>query len=80
MRFDYGRSLPWVTHDDGHMHATVGPDAMVLTTPAPSEGPGRNRLRLVVRRATEVPFVPRGSRRTNTHTTGELSAGPRTEA
>jgi len=58
MRFDYGSSLPWVTHDDGRMHATAGPDSMVLSTPAPTEGAGPATVSdFVVGKGDKVPFV-----------------------
>jgi GH15 family glucan-1,4-alpha-glucosidase len=58
MRFDYGSSLPWVTHDDGRLHATAGPDSIVLSTPAPIEGAGRATVAdFVVEKGDAVPFV-----------------------
>ncbi|MGH9025191.1 MAG: glycoside hydrolase family 15 protein [Acidimicrobiia bacterium] len=58
MRFDYGSSLPWVTHQDGRMHATAGPDSMVLSTPAHVEGAGRATVSdFVVGKGESVPFV-----------------------
>jgi GH15 family glucan-1,4-alpha-glucosidase len=58
MRFDYGSSLPWVTHDDGRLHATAGPDSIVLSTPAPIEGAGRATVAdFVVSKDDAVPFV-----------------------
>jgi GH15 family glucan-1,4-alpha-glucosidase len=58
MRFDYGSNLPWVTDLDGRMHATAGPDSMVLTTPATTEGAGRSTVAdFVVSEGEKVPFV-----------------------
>lgn len=58
MRFDYGSILPWVTHHDGRLHATAGPDSMVLTTPAPVEGAGSASVAdFVVAEGDSVPFV-----------------------
>ncbi|HUR14941.1 MAG TPA: glycoside hydrolase family 15 protein [Mycobacteriales bacterium] len=33
IRFDYGRSVPWVRRDDGRLRAVAGPDALLLETP-----------------------------------------------
>ena len=39
LRFDYGRSVPWVTRlDDGALRAISGPDMVVLRTDAPLRG------------------------------------------
>jgi len=58
MRFDYGSSLPWVTHEGGRMHATAGPDSMVLATPASTEGAGVATVAdFVVGAGDSVPFV-----------------------
>ena len=39
LRFDYGRSVPWVTRmDDGALRAIAGPDMVVLRTQAPLRG------------------------------------------
>ena len=34
MRFDYGRTVPWVTHTEDGMRAISGPDMVVLRTAA----------------------------------------------
>ncbi len=58
MRFDYGSILPWVVDDDGRVRATAGPDAMILTTPVPTEGAGNATVAdFVVEEGDEVPFV-----------------------
>jgi GH15 family glucan-1,4-alpha-glucosidase len=58
MRFDYGANLPWVVELDGHLHATAGPDSMILTTPATTEGAGRSTVAdFVVSAGDSVPFV-----------------------
>ena len=58
MRFDYGQNLPWVTHDGGRLHATAGPDSMVLTTPVDVVGAGTATVAdFVVSKGDEVPFV-----------------------
>ena len=38
IRFDYGRSIPWVRRLDGRLYAVAGPDAVVLDTPAATRG------------------------------------------
>lgn len=58
MRFDYGSILPWVTRADGRLHATAGPDSMVLSTPAPIEGAGPATVAdFVIGEGDSVPFV-----------------------
>jgi GH15 family glucan-1,4-alpha-glucosidase len=38
LRFDYGRTIPWVQHVDHHMRAIAGPELVVLRTEAPLRG------------------------------------------
>jgi GH15 family glucan-1,4-alpha-glucosidase len=58
IRFDYGSSLPWVTNQDGRLHATAGPDSVVLSTPAPVEGAGGATVAdFIVAAGDKVPFV-----------------------
>ncbi|MFN7102359.1 MAG: glycoside hydrolase family 15 protein [Pseudorhizobium sp.] len=39
MRFDYGRSVPWVTHDaSGRLTAVAGPDRLTLQSPVELKG------------------------------------------
>ena len=41
LRFDYGRTVPWVTSmEDGALRAIAGPDMVVLRTQAPLRGEG----------------------------------------
>jgi GH15 family glucan-1,4-alpha-glucosidase len=41
LRFDYGRTVPWVTSmEDGALRAIAGPDMVVLRTRAPLQGEG----------------------------------------
>lgn len=40
IRFDYGRTVPWVTHFDGGLRAISGPDMVVLRTAVKLEGEG----------------------------------------
>jgi GH15 family glucan-1,4-alpha-glucosidase len=38
IRFDYGRTIPWVTSTDGELRAVAGGDMIVLRTTAPLRG------------------------------------------
>ncbi len=38
LRFDYGRTVPWVTTADHHLRAVAGPHLVVLRTEAPLHG------------------------------------------
>lgn len=39
VRFDYGRTIPWVTHESEHTYTAVaGPDMLSLTSPVPLDG------------------------------------------
>jgi GH15 family glucan-1,4-alpha-glucosidase len=39
LRFDYGRTIPWVSHlDDGALRAIAGPDMVILHTPVELKG------------------------------------------
>ncbi len=40
IRFDYGRSIPWVTKQGKQLHAIAGADMVVLRTEAPLTGEG----------------------------------------
>lgn len=40
LRFDYGRTVPWVQRVDHHMRAIAGPELVVLRTEAPLRGEG----------------------------------------
>lgn len=40
IRFDYGRTTPWVTSTNGELRAVAGPDMLVLRTKAPLHGEG----------------------------------------
>ena len=57
-RFDYGSALPWVVERDGRLHATAGPNTVVLTTPIEVEGAGHSTVAsFVVEEGERVPFV-----------------------
>src|SRR5450755_3346907 len=59
LRFDYGRSVPWVTRlEDGTMRAIAGPDMIALRTPAPVQGENLTTTsEFTVGEGETVPFV-----------------------
>ncbi len=58
LRFDYGRSVPWVTAMKGGIRAISGPDMAVLRTPVKSRGVGLNTVsKFSVKKGQTVPFV-----------------------
>jgi len=58
LRFDYGRVMPWVRRRGERTHAVAGPDAVWLSTPAPTEGREFSTMsEFTVRAGDRVPFV-----------------------
>ena len=59
LRFDYGALVPWVTRmEDGALRAIVGPDMVVLRTPAPLRGEDLKTVgEFTVTEGQAVPFV-----------------------
>ena len=58
MRFDYGRTVPWVRRLDGRLVAVAGPDALVLDAPVATEGEDRATVaEFAVAPDQRVPFV-----------------------
>jgi GH15 family glucan-1,4-alpha-glucosidase len=59
IRFDYGRSVPWITHDeDGALVAIAGPDMLVLRTPVALTGEDMHTVgSFTVSEGESVPFV-----------------------
>jgi len=59
LRFDYGSTVPWVTHlDDGGLRAIAGPDMVVLRTPVELRGKDMKTLgKFVVSEGDTIPFV-----------------------
>ena len=59
LRFDYGRTIPWVTRlPDGTFRAIAGPDQVTLHTPVPLRGEGLTTVgEFVVHAGDTVPFV-----------------------
>ena len=59
LRFDFGRSVPWVTRvEDGSLRAIAGPNMAVLRTPAELAGEGLKTVaNFSVSEGQSVPFV-----------------------
>jgi len=58
IRFDYGHVVPWVRHRGEQIQALAGPDALWLSTPAPTEGRDLATVsEFTVRAGERVPFV-----------------------
>lgn len=59
VRFDYGRSVPWVTRqDDGSLRAIAGPDMVVLRTPVAVRGESLKTVSdFTVSEGETIPFV-----------------------
>jgi GH15 family glucan-1,4-alpha-glucosidase len=59
LRFDYGRTVPWVTRqDDGALRAIAGPDRVTLHTPVTLHGEGLKTVARFDAVAGEtIPFV-----------------------
>lgn len=59
MRFDYGRTVPWVTRGEGGvLTAVAGPDQLVLRTPVPLHGEDHRTVgEFTVSAGESVPFT-----------------------
>ena len=59
MRFDYGRTVPWVNRlPDGTFRAIAGPDQVVMHTPVPLHGEDLKTVATFeVEAGTTVPLV-----------------------
>ncbi|MDB5595193.1 MAG: glycosyl hydrolase [Hyphomicrobiales bacterium] len=59
LRFDYGRTVPWVTRaDDETLTAVAGPDQLVLRTPVHLRGTDHRTVgAFTVRAGDQIPFV-----------------------
>ncbi|MCS0495292.1 glycoside hydrolase family 15 protein [Ancylobacter sp. MQZ15Z-1] len=58
VRFDYGRTIPWVTHEDGVISAVAGPDLLTLVTPVPLDGEDLHTTgSFTVHEGDRIPFV-----------------------
>lgn len=74
-RFDYGRTVPWVTHlPDGGLQAVAGPDLVTLHTTAPLHGQDLTTVgEFDVAAGQRIPFVL-------THGDSHLPPPPASEA
>lgn len=54
VRFDYGRTTPWVTSTDGELRAVAGGDMIVLRTKAPLRGEGMTTVSEFTVKANET--------------------------
>jgi GH15 family glucan-1,4-alpha-glucosidase len=58
IRFDYGRTIPWVTHTEFGLRAIAGPDMVVLRTSADLKGEGMCTVsEFTVHAGETVPFT-----------------------
>jgi GH15 family glucan-1,4-alpha-glucosidase len=58
IRFDYGATVPWVTRNEGGIHAVAGPDLVVLRTKAPLAGEDLTTVsEFIVNEGESVDFV-----------------------
>ncbi len=58
LRFDYGRTVPWVRRVDGLLTAVAGPNGVALRTPVPTKGKGLSTTaEFTVTAGDKVPFV-----------------------
>lgn len=58
IRFDYGRSIPWVTRENHSLKAIAGPDMLHLYTPVEHHGEGLHTVAdFEVTAGQRVPFV-----------------------
>lgn len=59
LRFDYGKTVPWVYKtDDGFLRMIAGPDMVLLRTPVPVHGENMHSVsEFTVREGQTVPFV-----------------------
>lgn len=58
IRFDYGRSIPWVQRTGDALRAVAGPDALYLHTPVQTRGEGMATVaEFTVAAGDRVPFV-----------------------
>lgn len=58
IRFDYGRSVPWVRERDGGLEAVAGPHTITVRSPVAMAGDNHRRTaELVVAAGERIPFV-----------------------
>src|SRR5258708_10900894 len=58
IRFDYGRTIPWVRKRHGGLEAIAGPDGLILRTPVKTRGEDMKTVaNFTVKQGERVPFV-----------------------
>src|SRR5438874_13827778 len=58
IRFDYGRTIPWVTSKDHELRAIAGDDMVTLRTKVPLRGEGMTtRGKFTIRKGETVSFT-----------------------
>ncbi len=58
VRFDYGRSIPWVRQHDDALQAIAGPDSLSLRTPVATYGEGLSTVaEFDIAAGERIPFV-----------------------
>src|SRR5256714_9708180 len=58
VRFDYGRTVPWVRKAQGGLEAIAGPNGLILRTPVKTEGKDLTTVaEFSVKKGERVPFV-----------------------
>ena len=59
LRFDYGRTVPWVTRmEDGALRAIAGPDMVAFRTPVPVRGENLKTVsEFTIHEGESIPFV-----------------------
>ena len=58
IRFDYGRTIPWVRKEHGGLEAIAGPDGLILRTPVETRGEDLSTVaNFTVKQGDRVPFV-----------------------
>src|SRR5262249_31807752 len=58
IRFDYGRTIPWVRKEHGGLEAIAGPNGLILRTPVGTRGEDLKTVaNFTVKKGERVPFV-----------------------
>jgi GH15 family glucan-1,4-alpha-glucosidase len=58
VRFDYGRTIPWVRKGHGGLEAIAGPNGLILRTPVKTHGKDLTTVaEFTVKKGKRVPFV-----------------------
>ena len=58
IRFDYGRTIPWVRKEHGGLEAIAGPDGLILRTSVETRGEDLSTVaNFTVKQGDRVPFV-----------------------